>query len=511
MGAMQDAEAPRVPVQNRSAGAVNPALVAGVAIYAVAFVLRLLPVFVFPAINYPDEIFQTIEPAHRLVYGTGLVPWEFLYGTRSWVLPGFIAGVMHMAQFFGDGPAVYLPAIGMAFAALGASSALCAFLWGRRLYGLWGGIVAGALTACWIDAVYFGPRSLSEAVAVHVLVIGLYLAAPGYAVQARGRLAVAGFLLGMAALLRIQIAPAVAFVAVWPWRSAAPLPLRLRPLIVGGAVALVLFGAVDAATWGWPLESIWRNVAINLFDGVSTLWGVTPWYAYFDFVLFYWGVVTVAMLVLARLGALRLPQLAVLALIILLVHSAVGHKEFRFIYPALLLTVISAGLGLAQIVDWIADGFALRGMSATSALRTAAVPVLLIAVFTPMALAFAPQYREMWTREADVVRADAVVARLSNVCGVELYGVPWFLSGGYSLIHQNAPLYWIDDAAGFTAHRDAFNTVLALRALPANSGFTDVRCVHDVCVAQRPGPCAALPMAPLELPAGLEKIAPLTH
>src|SRR5579872_2023631 len=108
---MPDTDAPRIPVQTRPADAVNPALIAGVAIYLIAFALRLLPVFAFPGINFPDEIFQTIEPAHRLVYGTGLVPWEFLYGTRSWVLPGVIAGVMRAAQFVGDGPAVYMPAI----------------------------------------------------------------------------------------------------------------------------------------------------------------------------------------------------------------------------------------------------------------------------------------------------------------------------------------------------------------------------------------------------------------
>lgn len=508
---MRDAEAPQIPVQTRSADAVNPALIAGAAIYLVAFALRLLPVFVYPAINFPDEIFQAIEPAHRLVYGTGLVPWEFLYGTRSWVLPGFIAGVMRAAQIFGDGPAVYMPAIGAVFAALGAGSAVCAFLWGRRLYGLWGGIIAGVLTACWVDAVYFGPRTLSEVVAAHVLVIGLYLFAPGHAVQARSRLAMAGFLLGLAVLLRIQIAPAVAFVALWPWRNATPLPRRVWPLIAGGAAALALFGAVDAATWGWPLESLWRNVEINLFDRVSSDFGVMPWYAYVDIVLHYWGALAIALLVLARLGALRLPQVAVLALIVVMLHSAVGHKEFRFIYPALLLTVIAAGLGLAQIVEWIADGFALRGMSAAAALRAAAMPMLLLAVLTPAALAFTPQYRELWTREANVVRADHIVARLTNVCGVEFYGVPWFLSGGYSLVHQNAPLYWIADAAGFTTHHDAFNTVVASQALPANSGFTSVHCMHDVCVAQRPGPCAPLPMAPLDQPPGLDQVAPLMH
>jgi len=141
-----------------------------------ALALRLLPVFVFPSIHYPDEIFQAVEQAHRLVYGTGLVPWEFVYGTRSWLLPSTIAWLMEFARIFGDGPDFYMPVIGIAFAALSASSALCAFLWGRRFYGLPGGIVAGAFAALWIDLVYFAPHPLSEVAAAHVLVIGAYLA-----------------------------------------------------------------------------------------------------------------------------------------------------------------------------------------------------------------------------------------------------------------------------------------------------------------------------------------------
>ncbi len=507
---MQDAETPRIALPARPV-TISPAVTAGTLIYLAAFALRLLPVFAFPAIDYPDEIFQAVEPAHRLVYGTGLIPWEFVYGMRSWALPGFIAGIMKAARVVGDGPAVYMPAIGTIFAALGATSALCAYLWGRRFYGVWGGIIAGALTACWIDAVYFGPRPLSEVVSAHLLVIGLYLAAPGYAMHGRGRLVFAGLILGVAALLRIQIAPAVAIFALWNWADTVPAGRRLPPLIAGGLVAVALFGALDAVTWGWPGESLWRNVLINLWYGVSAHWGVEPWHYYLDAVLFYWGAATAVMLVLARLGARRLPVLAALALIILAIHSAIPHKEFRFIYPALLLTVISAGLGLAQVVNWLADGFALRGMTERAALHAAAVPVLALAVLTPAGLADSPNYRALWTRDADVVRADRIVAALPDVCGIELYGVPWFLSGGYSLMHQNAPLYWEDDAAWFTAHRDAFNTVVAAHPLPADSGFTTMHCVHNVCVARREGPCTALPMAAPGPPPGLGQVAPLAH
>ena len=148
-------------------------------------------------------------------------------------------------------------------------------------------------------------------------------------------------------------------------------------------------------------------------------------------------------------------------------------------------------------------------MGERAALHAAAGPVLALAILTPAALAASSDYRAQWTRDADVVRADGVVAASPNVCGIELYGVPWFLSGGYSLMHQNAPLYWADAAAWFMTHRDAFNTVIAAHALPANSGFATLRCVHGICVAQRPGPCAALPMEKPGASPGLDKVAPL--
>src|SRR4051794_31762554 len=46
--------------------------------------LRLVPILVEPSINWWDEVFQATEQAHRLVFGYGLVPWEFQLGMRSW-------------------------------------------------------------------------------------------------------------------------------------------------------------------------------------------------------------------------------------------------------------------------------------------------------------------------------------------------------------------------------------------------------------------------------------------
>jgi GPI mannosyltransferase 3 len=32
-----------------------------------------------------DEIHQSLEPAHRALFGYGFVPWEYRVGARSWL------------------------------------------------------------------------------------------------------------------------------------------------------------------------------------------------------------------------------------------------------------------------------------------------------------------------------------------------------------------------------------------------------------------------------------------
>jgi hypothetical protein len=65
-----------------------------------------------------DEIFWSSEQAHCVVFGSGLVPWKFQLGMRSWRLPGVIAGVTEFSRLTGDGPDYYIPVIALDFAAL---------------------------------------------------------------------------------------------------------------------------------------------------------------------------------------------------------------------------------------------------------------------------------------------------------------------------------------------------------------------------------------------------------
>ena len=57
-----------------------------------ASALRLWLAFDDHSIYWPDEIYQSLEQAHRLAFGSGFIPWEFRDGARNWILPGLIAG-----------------------------------------------------------------------------------------------------------------------------------------------------------------------------------------------------------------------------------------------------------------------------------------------------------------------------------------------------------------------------------------------------------------------------------
>src|SRR5205085_12168737 len=187
-------------------------------------------------------------------------------GMRSWILPGTIAGLMELSRLIGDGPAYYLPLIATALALLASAPVLCCFLWARRWYGPVPALVGGIVAAVAPELIYFGGRAL--VVAAHILIIGCWLLDPGYARTSRPRLFAAGLLFGLVCLLRIQLAPAVAIIMLWPlWREWR---IKLAAVLAGALVAITAGAMLDWATLGYPLASLGRSLPYNLVYGVGS-------------------------------------------------------------------------------------------------------------------------------------------------------------------------------------------------------------------------------------------------
>src|SRR3954462_8377900 len=116
-------------------------LIALLVIAAVALAVRLAVAFAMPNQLWPDEIYQSLEQAHRVVFGRGIVPWEYRDGTRSWLFPGVLAGIMAAVGLVASSAAAYLMAIAAFLSAIALAPGDAAFRWAERTVGLRGAII----------------------------------------------------------------------------------------------------------------------------------------------------------------------------------------------------------------------------------------------------------------------------------------------------------------------------------------------------------------------------------
>jgi GPI mannosyltransferase 3 len=216
-----------------------------VVILLVAFALRVALASLLPNIHHPDEVFQYLEQGHRLAFGYGVVPWEFIEGARSWLLPGFLGALMWVTAWLGGGATAYLAVIHVVISVLSLSIVAVAFLWAKRLAGPTAAILAGVVTATWFELVYFGSKPLTEAVAAGALFWAAYLMCSCDR-PSRRALFCGGALLGLTLVLRMHLAPAVVVVAI----AACRLAFRQRwlPVAIGGASVVVAAGMLDWIT-----------------------------------------------------------------------------------------------------------------------------------------------------------------------------------------------------------------------------------------------------------------------
>lgn len=482
------------------------------ALIVIAFTLRLIPVLFVPSVNWADEIFQSTEQAHRLVYGTGLVPWEFQLGIRSWLLPGVIAGLMEFARNFGDGPDYYFPVIAGAWGLLAVVPVVCCFVWCKRWFGLPAAIVGGLCVAVAPELVYMGDRTLTEVLAAHLLVLALYLLDPGYRVVAFPRLVLAGATLGLGLVLRVQLAPAIGLIAVWTTTRSRW--TNFLAVMVGGSVVLGLAALLDAVTLGSPLASVWRYVLYNSYFGVSSTFGIAPWYSYALAELAIWGYGLSVVLILAVLATRRTVLPLVAALVIIAAHSCIGHKEYRFIYPAIVLLAVQAGIGLAGLVEWAREQ--LGGFRRWRMLARHAVPVLAAGLWCTLSLTVwtGPVLAAFRHRSHDYILAASFVAHDTPSCGIGMYGADaWSWFGGYSYLHRPVPMYWPNNGAALERLAPAFNVLLYSTGFGSPepvipTGFAKQRCFGEACIARRAGQCATAAPTPMPFPAPLAGLAP---
>ena len=303
-----------------------------------------------PGFHHPDAIYQYLEPAHRLLTGDGLTTWEWRVGMRSWLLPTLLAGPMALGRWLGSTQdlALALPRIAVALASLGIVWA--AFSIGLRVSRATGAL-AGFVAAGWFEFVHFGAQTLAEPVAVAAFL-------PAAALLMRDRagrtaLVAAGALLALAAMLRPHYAPAwLALLLVARWRD---LPRSILPVVAGGLAMAAISATIDLMQGSTPFAWMVENLRQNVVEHRADRYGIAPPFAFIAWYMTMWSWWAVPLLIGVRIGFRHAPALVVAAIVNLVLHSLIGHKEYRFVFLTTAALVVVSAIGWGEMLRLVAN------------------------------------------------------------------------------------------------------------------------------------------------------------
>jgi hypothetical protein len=209
------------------------------------------------------------------------------------------------------------------------------------------------------------------------------------------------------------------------------------------------------------------------------MFGVAPWYWYLLILAQHLGL----LLAFALVGIRRAPILGWIALVILLTHSAIPHKEARFVYPIIPLAITLAALGLVETADWIGNRWKI-------VLPAGGVAVACLGILTFHSVFFAPQFL-YWSKSSGTLAAFDRLSRDPAVCGVGLFDTSW-VEGSYAHLHHNVPTVLVPQAADLARLAPSFNALVrsGRGRLP---DFQLSECRSGVCLYRRAGPCTPPP------------------
>lgn len=455
------------------------------AILVLAFALRTGLAVFYPGIAHPDEIFQYQEPAHRLLTGMGIVSWEWTRHIRSWLAPGLLLPLMAGVRMISHNATVYWNFVSAALALLSLPLVAVAWSWGREQGGQRGGLIAGFVAAASFQLVYFSTHLLMDTLATDILVPALYAARRYHHDGGVKPLAAAGILLALLVYLRPQMLPAALVPAV-ALLIASIARHQIFPCLAWGFGTIAVLAGFDWITLGQPLQSVWLYVHVNLYE-VNTAFGVKPWYSYLKLIVTLWmiGVIPVAWFNVVAFKRFRIEIITALVMIGSL--SLIGHKEPRFILPALAVLLITMGVGIGEFI---------RGRSG---FWSRPAPILAIYALSSAGLSLAHTFLPVIQRSHTELLVMRRIQRDPLACGIDLIPADSMLSyAGYTGLRDGIRLYDNKIADPRSAARGANYLITRLRppeSAKVPAGYQLQFCKgttgkYEVCVYHRAGGCA---------------------
>lgn len=297
-----------------------------------------------------DEHFQILEPAVRVLEGRSIneLPWEFPARMRPTLQVYMAAAFSKIADSLGMTNRFDQVTLIRLILALASFLALWRFTQNmtRKLDSPAARFAGLAAVSCLWFMPYLHCRFSSELMSALAFIVGL-----NFLFRETGLSFLAGgFMIGASFWLRFQTAfmimPFSMFLLFarphWhehfgfgemPWQRR----VGIFSVIVSGAVLCSAIAiCADRLFYGTWVLTPWHYLSENILQGKSDTFGVAPWWGYFRS-FFKAGIFPIALLlfvaILVFIVRRRFSFIAWILVSFVVIHSLIGHKELRFIFP----------------------------------------------------------------------------------------------------------------------------------------------------------------------------------
>ncbi|KAJ6355359.1 hypothetical protein OIU77_005862 [Salix suchowensis] len=415
-------------------------------IFTLCLAFRIVNSLLIQTYFNPDEHWQALEVAHRIVFGYGHLTWEWRKGIRSYFHPLVFAVLYKVLALFGlDTPWFMAHSPRLLQALFSAVGDLYFYKLSNAIFG--NSVAKWALfsqLANWFMFFCFN-RTLSNSLETVLTLVGLYYWPCMRASPSKAPLVLRKWGLAIAALAcAIRPTSAVTWVYIGLLELAVTRD-RLKFLVLEvvpiGALVLGLSCLLDRLMYGsWVIVPL-NFLKFNFLSSGGDYYGTHKWHWYFSQGF---TVMLFTFLPFSIAGSIKSKcwKLSGLIAWVLIVYSVQGHKEFRFVLPMLPIALMFSGYSLSVMAKADSDSRR-KGSSDSHMKRPSKVGFaifFLLATNIPMALYMSLVHQR---GTEDVMIYLSKEAQNQKVKGI-LFLMPCHATPYYSTLHYDLPMRILD-------------------------------------------------------------------
>ncbi len=329
-------------------------------IFILSLLVYLITAYFSEGYHHPDEHFQILEMCNYKLGNSSaeVLPWEFAAQSRQ-ALPVFIAFVISKVLYFfqitNPFTIAFVLRLITALFAWYVLFKLCLTLLHHIKTKAGKNIFIGMTMLLWFMP-YLSVRFSSENLASITFLFAIHLLLkPREASFSKKAtvLANAGILLGFCFFFRFQMGFAILGLGLWlllihkmNWKS-------MLLLLTSSIIAMALCVVIDYWFYGnWVLTPV-NYFVTQIMHNVVSNWGVEPWWYYFYlYSIQVFPPLSIILFLFFVLGLYKNPKNLFVWILVpfILAHTAIGHKEMRFLFPMLFAFLYLAALGIDSFI-----------------------------------------------------------------------------------------------------------------------------------------------------------------